>query len=151
MVKNRIPKSILPLSTVNQLPDISKEYQYVNYSLLFLIVLFLLYPLGVSLPDLPHGFLPFNLPTLNSALQNYPDLPCSSCGLTRSIVALYHGKLIASLGYNPVGIIIFFLSFLELGFRIIVMTVKSRWIAWLDLSQFFLCGLGVRIILELNL
>lgn len=142
---------LFPFSFIKTLPNISREYRFVNYILLLLVILFLLYPLGVTLPDLPHRFLPFQLPTLTSALQNHPELPCSSCGLTRSIVALYHGQLNTSLSYNPVGILISLFACLELAIRIVVITVRNRWIVWLDLSQILLCGLCIRIALELNL
>lgn len=134
-------------------PDISNEYKYVNVLLLALIIVFLLYPLGVSLPGIATSFLQLNLPTPPSLFQQYPDLPCSSCGLTRSVVALYHGNLEASINYNPAGILIVFVATIQLFFRFLLLgfMTKNSWLSWLDLIQISLCGLLIRIVLDTNL
>lgn len=134
-------------------PDISNEYNRVNVLLLAFIVVFLLYPLGVSLPEIAASFLPFNLPTLPSLLQQYPGLPCSSCGLTRSVVSLYHGNLEASLDYNPAGLFIILLAVIQLLFRILLLKfmVKNPWLSWFDLVQLSLCGVLIRAVLDVHL
>lgn len=138
---------------LKKLPDISKEYRHVNLLLLAFIVLFLLYPLGVSLPGIATGFFQLNLPVPPSLLQRYPNLPCSSCGLTRSVVALYHGNLEASLNYNPAGLLIILVAVTQLLLRILLIrfVAKNCWFSWLDLVQLCLCGLLIRVVLDVNL
>lgn len=134
-------------------PDISNEYRHVNLLLLVFTVIFLLYPLGVSLPGVATSFLQLDLPTLPSLLQQYPDRPCSSCGLTRSVVAFYHGNLSASLKYNPAGPLIILVAVTQLLVRVflIVYVTKNSWFSWLDIVQIFLFGLVIRFVLDVSL
>lgn len=133
------------------MPNISREYKCVNLFLLLVIIVFLLYPFAVSLPDLKNSYLPINLPVPKSMMQQFPNAPCSSCGLTRSIVSLYKGNLSASLNYNPVGVVVVVLAHTQVIFRIIIAFSKNSLLPWLDLSQLFICGLFIRILLVLNL
>lgn len=133
------------------LPDISTEYRSVNLLLLLGFTIFLIYPFGVSLPGLPSSYFPFDLPTPRSMMQQFPDAPCSSCGLTHSIVSLYHGKLATSLNYNPVGIVIVSMCVIQVMLRLIVALIRKSWLPWFDLAQLFICGLLVRLMLILSL
>ncbi|BAY22240.1 hypothetical protein NIES2100_20030 [Calothrix sp. NIES-2100] len=134
------------------LPDIYKEYRYVNYSLLVLAVIFLLYPLGVSIPGEVEAYLPFELPTVPSYIAtNYPDLPCSSCGLTRSIVSLYHFDLPAAVAFNKAGIFIVALAIAQFFLRFPLLFWKSSGLCWFDLIQLVACGLFVRVFLDISM
>jgi hypothetical protein len=133
------------------IPNISKEYKYVNLLLFLVLIVFLLYPTAVSLPDLQNSYLPIHLPAPKSMMHQFPNAPCSSCGLTRSIVSLYHGNLSASLNYNPVGVVIVVLGFVQVIFRVIIAFSRNGFLPWLDLIQLFVCGLFIRILLILNL
>ncbi|MEH2198242.1 DUF2752 domain-containing protein [Nostoc sp.] len=134
------------------LPDIYREYRYVNYGLLILAVIFLLYPLGVSIPGEVEPYLPFELPTVSSYItSNYPDLPCSSCGLTRSVVSLYHFHLDAALAFNKAGILIVALAIAQFFLRFPLLFWKSSGLCWFDLIQLFTCGLVIRVFLDTSM
>jgi Protein of unknown function (DUF2752) len=133
------------------LPDIYKEYRFVNYSLLILVAIFLIYPLGVSIPDKVTFYLPFELPTVPSAISTrYPDLPCSSCGLTRSVVSLYHFDLDSSLAFNKAGVLVVALAIAQFLLRFPLLFYKSSELCWFDLFQLVTCGLVVRVFLDVN-
>ena len=131
------------------MPDIYKEYQYVNYSLLTLIIIFILYPLGVSIPGEVTSYLPFELPTIASIIsERYPNLPCSSCGLTRSVVSLYHFNFSSSLTYNKAGFLVVFLAIVQFFLRFPLIFWKSSNLCWFDLIQLVFCGLIIRVFLD---
>jgi hypothetical protein len=58
----------------------------------------------------------FTIHTLNAGIpraavsvcliKNVTSIPCPSCGATRSVLALLHGDLLASLYWNPVGVLL---------------------------------------------
>jgi hypothetical protein len=133
-------------------PNIYREYRWVNYSLLVFSVIFILYPFGVSIPGSIETHLPFNLWTIPSLIsEKYPDLPCSSCGLTRSIVSLYHLQLQSSLSYNKGGILVIAIAIVQFLLRFPLIIWKSSTLCWLDLTQLFLSGFIVRLFLEISM
>jgi Protein of unknown function (DUF2752) len=54
-------------------------------------------------------------------------IPCPGCGLTRSFVAMAHGRFLSALRFNTMGPIIFVFCVLQIPYRIA---------AYTDLSQF---------------
>jgi len=40
-------------------------------------------------------------------IKQFTDIPCPSCGATRSLISLMHGHIIESLYWNPFGIVLF--------------------------------------------
>lgn len=134
------------------LPDIYREYRYVNYSLLILVVVFLLYPLGISISGGVGSYLPFELPTVPSSISvNYPDAPCSSCGLTRSVISLYHFDLDAALAFNKAGVLVVALAVAQFFLRFPLLFWKSSRLCWFDLIQLVGCGLFVRVFLDTSM
>ena len=66
-------------------------------------------------------------------LRTTTGLPCASCGLTRSIVLLLHGRLSESLAMHPFGIPTLALALLLLPPRVAVLAGRpGRWIARWD-------------------
>ncbi|MGG6269978.1 DUF2752 domain-containing protein [Leptolyngbya sp. AN10] len=140
------------VNLLKRLPNIYREYRYVNYALLALSVVFLLYPLGVSIPGEVESYLPFELPTIPSFVAtNYPDRPCSSCGLTRSIVSLYHFDLNAALRFNKAGILVLTLAIAQFFLRMPLLFWKSSELCWFDLIQLVACGVAIRAFLDASL
>jgi len=76
-----------------------------------------------------------------SACLELTGKPCSSTGLTRSVVALYRGSPKSALKYNPGGVIFVFLLFFQLALRWIPERMNSKWFPALDLRQIMLTGL----------
>ena len=133
-------------------PEIYREYQYVNYSLLILAIVFILYPLGVSIPDEVQSYLPFELPTVQSIVSaGYPTALCSSCGLTRSVVSLYHFDLDSALAFNKAGVLVVALAIAQFFLRFPLLVWKSSELCWFDLMQLVACGLVVRIFLDVSM
>ena len=53
-------------------------------------------------------------------LRETTGVPCPFCGMTRSVVAAVHGDIVASLRFNPGGIVILLLA--------IVVVVRPSWL-----------------------
>ena len=67
-------------------------------------------------------------PPLACPLRTVTGIPCPFCGMTRSVVAIVHGHLGASLRFNPGGIVIVALAIaLVAGWR----TERVRLPTWL--------------------
>ncbi|MFW6123645.1 MAG: DUF2752 domain-containing protein [Acidobacteriota bacterium] len=75
---------------------------------------FILKPPTKETPYLRLGPLP--LPEI-CTFNNITNLPCPGCGLTRSMVALAHGQLKASLAHHRLGIVTFFYLLLQIIYR----------------------------------
>ncbi|HEX5097402.1 MAG TPA: DUF2752 domain-containing protein [Acidimicrobiia bacterium] len=54
-------------------------------------------------------------PPLLCPLRSATGIPCPFCGMTRSVVALLHGDVVASLRFNPGGIFIVALAIVLLA------------------------------------
>lgn len=52
-------------------------------------------------------------------IKRVTDIPCPSCGATRSIRALFHGDFASAIYWNPFGIIIF-----------LIMSITPVWIGY---------------------
>jgi hypothetical protein len=45
-------------------------------------------------------------PPLACPLRSATGIPCPMCGMTRAVVAAVHGNVLASLAFNPFGIVV---------------------------------------------
>ena len=130
-----------PLRYLVRLPDISREYRRVNL-LLFLGLLF-----SLMVPAI------FDRSTLLQLVPRCPILqatgdPCPTCGLTRSIAALYEGNITGSLSCHAGGLVLVVITAIQLVMRIIPLIARtSRWVPWLDLGQLIAMYLVFRIAL----
>lgn len=117
------------------MPNINKEYKIVNIVFTFFLIFLLFIPLAIN--------------SINSLSQAIPDCfvktqagqPCSSCGLTRSILALYHGDYALSQYWHPAGIIFIFIIVMQLCLRLILKISKSIWVPWIDIAQILIVSL----------
>jgi Protein of unknown function (DUF2752) len=64
--------------------------------------------------------LPFH-PPFACPLHTLTGIPCPLCGMTRACVAAVHGRLAASLAFNPGGLLVVLLALAAL--------VRPQWIA----------------------
>lgn len=64
----------------------------------------------------------YTLKIRSCIIFNIFKIPCPSCGLTRASVSILKGDIKRSLEYNYLGIIIFILFFIYLGFKIFYTT-----------------------------
>lgn len=89
------------------------------------------------------------VPWLNVALpstcsmQNIVGIDCPGCGLTRSFISLAHGRLDASLAFNPAGILIFGVVLFQIPYRTAQLWRLRRGLpAWnLNLPSLWIWGL----------
>lgn len=123
------------------MPDIRAEYRIVNRCFLVLLLAALMVPWTVYIPEIPETRAAWRWRPPGSACMELTGKPCSSTGLTRSVVALYRGNPKAALAYNPGGIVFVFLLFFQLALRWIPERVNIKWIPMVDLGQMILTEL----------
>lgn len=103
--------------------DVSREYRYVNATLAFLLLSALAAPALVGAAPFP--------------ACPYAELgrTCPTCGLTRSVLALYGGDLAGSLRHHAGGVVLAAATWVELCLRGVPCMVRWRWLPWADLAQ----------------
>jgi hypothetical protein len=120
------------------MPEINREYKIANIVLTILLISFLLVPFTVTKID----SLPFKC-----FVRAHTGWSCPSCGLTHSIVAIYHGDLALAQVYHPAGVIIMFVAVAELFLRLIPKLSKSAWVPWIDIGQMVFVTLFMKVLL----
>jgi hypothetical protein len=71
-------------------------------------------------------------PPLACPLRTLTGIPCPFCGMTRAVVAALHGHVIASLRFNPGGIVVVLIAVgLLAGLRIDRLRAHARSAAWI--------------------
>ncbi|MBA2117406.1 DUF2752 domain-containing protein [Bremerella alba] len=106
---------VMPLDSDVPRPKWSFHIIMLSMAVVVTILSFVLYTDG------PHDVV---IPGLNLALpptcsmQNMAGIDCPGCGLTRSFISIAHGKLDASLAFNPAGILIFGVVLFQIPYRI---------------------------------
>lgn len=130
---------------LKKLPDISKEYNYVNLYLALMISLALFIPGIIHVPDIDknNGHFKWELP--KCFVKEQTGKSCPSCGLTHSIVFLYHGNIDRSIDYHPAGPVIMFVLLFQLVFRLVSILIKKKWIIWLDISQMIIVTVYIKL------
>ena len=76
-----------------------------------------------------------NLKVLNCNYEIITGRKCNACGLSRSIISLYHGNLNKSRVYHPLGIVFLIIIIIELLLRITPLIFKSKYTIWFDVAQ----------------
>ncbi len=77
-------------------------------------------------------YLPFvSTPVPEScAMYRYFGLDCPGCGLTRTFIHLAHGRLVEGLNLNPIGLIVFAFTIVQipLGFGQLILGWRGDWL-----------------------
>ncbi len=119
--------------------DIRKEYCLANRILVLLLVAIAAAPVVVNVTaPRGNGSLLFALPSC--AVRRHTGRPCTGCGLTRSVLALYRGDFAGSRAWHPAGSLFVMLIFVQLLLRPIYLSDESAWLAWIDIGQAVLTG-----------
>lgn len=126
---------------------ITKEYKFVNLALAFFLMLLLLGPSLLNFQDSHKDSLPFRLTLPKCFVQENTGAPCRTCGLTRSLMALYRGDWPLSIGYHPHGYAIALVFLIEFLLRPIFVLVKREWVPWADIAQLIAVGVLTRMYL----
>ena len=112
------------------------EYKYVNISLTIMFSILMLLPIFLSIPNnTTNKFYKIIRPP-NCVVKSTTGHYCSTCGLTRSIIALYSGNIQKSKAYHPLGIFVSIWLFFEFIFRFPIYFFKSYFIVLIDIFQF---------------
>lgn len=117
------------------MPNITAQYKFVNGALLFLIILATIAPFTLDIPNVNSYSCPIKLVLPICFVKQYTGKECSTCGLTRSIVALYNGDLDLSIKFHPAGYLFVCLLFIELLLRAVPIICSHKLIPWLDICQ----------------
>jgi hypothetical protein len=130
-----------------RVPDISRQHAIFNKMLGAVLLLFVVAPLTVDVPEVPARprLIRWQLPECE--FRKTAGHPCRSCGLTRSVVALYHGEWARSRAYNAGGSWVVGFLCLQLIVRWLVAVAKRTWASWLDIGQLLLMGPLVSLVL----
>lgn len=124
------------------MPDITAQYKFVNGVLLFMILLALLTPFTINIPNITDKNLFSTTWSPPSCfVKKLTGKPCPACGLTRSIVALYNGDFNLSLKYHQAGYIFVCLLLLEFFLRLIPILCSHKMVPWIDLCQIIFVSL----------
>lgn len=97
-------------------------------------IIFMLIAISPFFMELTSITLPFGV-HVDCFYLKHTGRVCPSCGLTRSLVALYNGDIALSRTYHPRGYLFAVLLFFEILMRVIPIMFKSKWVLWLDVGQ----------------
>lgn len=130
------------------MPDITAQYKFVNGALLLLIILAVIAPFTLDIPNVNRYSSPIKIVTPTCFVKEYTGKECSMCGLTRSIVALYNGDFNLSVKYHPAGYLFVCLLFIELLLRTIPILYSHKLIPWLDIGQLIVVAILFKIVAQ---
>lgn len=122
------------------IPDITREYGIANRVMGVLVSLAALAPFAVIGAEVTDSLAPVSFAMPVCIVKQKTGKLCPSCGLTRSVVALYKGDISASSRYHSAGRVVVLVLFGELVLRVLVGRLRFRWVPWADLCHFI--GLG---------
>jgi len=126
---------------------ILNEHRFVNMTLLLLFLTLLIIPFGFDYSEQSDAVYLFKYKFPRCTYKQLTGTVCPSCGLTRSVAALYRGNLQLSLFYNKAGIFLVIFSLIQTLLRLVPVIYKKEWLPWFDISQLILSF----VILELYL
>lgn len=125
-------------------PDDLKSWRLYCYLELWLTVFLLIIPVLLRSEEHRGWFELKPCPVLAST-----GIPCATCGITRSIHALYQGDVNHSIHYHPFGLWIVIGLVVHAAYRITALHLQSRhfrpWFIWADLTFWMLVVIGFRI------
>jgi len=123
------------------MPDIRAEYRIVNRCFLVLLLAALVVPWTVYIPEIPETRAAWRWRPPGSACLELTGKPCSSTGLTRSVVALYYGDWESSLEFNPAGWVYVSFLLIQLFLRVFPERMNRVGIPWMDVVQLVCFGI----------
>ncbi|MBM4285701.1 MAG: DUF2752 domain-containing protein [Deltaproteobacteria bacterium] len=121
-----------------------REYKYLSGALGIILIVTSLAPFFMTIPGIAKNSLGFKFSPPGCLAKKMIGKECPSCGLTRSIVALYNGDWELSDSYHRGGKIIVVFIFLQVILRIIPILITNSWIVWVDLFQLILLALIIK-------
>ena len=114
-----------------------KQYKIFNVIMIAITVTAVFTPLFFDIPGQFKSIMPFHLTSPPCFIKQQTGQLCRGCGLSRSIIALYHGKWALSNLYHPLGIYLVLMLLFELIFRTLCLFFRSIFILIMDIIHFF--------------
>ena len=131
-------KSLTNLYLGHYIPDIRKEYRFVNMGLIFVMSLLIVLFFVSHSTKLSSAFPFLNRLTPSCFVKEQTGVPCPTCGMSRSIVAFYQGDFLKSRNYHPYGYFFVLFFCLQFCLRAIPFLVVRSWLPWVDTGQMIL-------------
>ncbi len=122
----------------------SSEHQAYNRLFSAVLLALLVAPFLVEIPEIEGASGLLKLAPPVCFVHQQTGEFCSGCGLTRSVVALYHGNLTLSRAYHPAGLLVVSVLIFQLFLRLMPLLAVRTWVLWVDVSQLVLAGLAIR-------
>jgi hypothetical protein len=95
-------------------------------------------PFCFDIPGKFKSILPLHISTPPCFVRQHTGQFCKSCGLARSIIALYHGQFTLSNLYHPLGMLFVLLLLFEFIFRIFTLLFRSPLLLVLDIFHYII-------------
>ncbi len=131
--------------------DIKKEYRVANYFITLILLCAIVAPFLFYIPSVSNKRYIFSFKPPDSFYTKHTGKPCSSTGLTRSVLLLYQGDWALSRHFNKAGCWLIGLIFIQLTLRpFIFWLLRYNWVAWFDITQIFASGIFFKILLFAN-
>ena len=121
---------------MNQGKTFFRQYRILNGTIIILLISAAIAPLCFEIPGKLKSIIPLNISPPTCLVKENTGQYCKSCGLSRSIIALYHGKWSLSHSFHPLGLFFVIILFLELLFRIACTFIKSICLFIADIVHF---------------
>lgn len=125
--------------------NITREYRFTSAAMGILLALLGVIPFAVPLTESPTAVGSCSTYLPQCFIKDHTGAPCPSCGLTRSVVAFYHGRWELSRSYHPLGWLFAPIVCAELLGRLFVFRSRSALVPWIDLGHFGLLGATARL------
>ena len=102
-----------------------RQYRIFNGTMTAILIVAIAAPLCFDIPGTFKNIIPISINPPPCFIREHTGQYCKSCGLLRSIIAVYHGEWSLSRLYHPLGIIFVFVFFFEFLFRIVNLILMS--------------------------
>ncbi|MFH2108645.1 MAG: DUF2752 domain-containing protein, partial [Chrysiogenia bacterium] len=111
------------------------------------LFILLLIPIFIYIPKISNesNFLKLTMPTC--FVKKNLGHNCPTCGITRSIVALYNNKWTMSIHFSPNGYWIVIALVIQLLLRSVPIFIKKWWVPWMDIFQIIIMGVVFKVFL----
>ncbi len=128
------PTGSFKLNNMERIPNICKEYKYANFIFVVLSIILISQSLFLSsISDIIS--INFLHQITDCFYKQHTGNNCPTCGLTRSILALYSGNIDLSIYYHPEGIVLFAFLCIQTILRLVPSIINHVLIPYIDIIQ----------------
>ncbi len=117
----------------------ANEYRSVNCLALLLLILVGAAPAVVEIPGLDSGWGLVRVAAPRCYVLESTGQSCKTCGLTRSVGALYRGEWSRSHGFHPAGPVLASMLLLQIAMRLVALVTDTEYMIRVDVIQLVVC------------